>query len=111
MPIICPICEAEFIGPRNKKFCSDRCRSLHNTRLYLERNASFSEQEKIRRQNAKALKSIHTVMGDKPFGADTLQRVGFNFQVTTFAPETFSVAFGSYQLVRLQKDQFVISKT
>ncbi len=112
MPTKCPICKNEFEGRASQKFCSARCRSLYNTRLYVKRNAPLFEQEKIRRKNAAALQAIFKVLGNQPFKQDTLKRVGFDFQVSTFAPVgQFGLAFGGYVLHAIDAEFFAITKT
>jgi hypothetical protein len=84
----CPECGFEIIGRINKKFCSDRCRSVYNNRQNKILNEPVNRINGILKNNRKILSGLY-LTGKTKLPAKKLAGHGFNFDYFThICPDT-----------------------
>ncbi|MBK6363175.1 MAG: hypothetical protein IPN49_01545 [Saprospiraceae bacterium] len=54
----CPECGEKIIGRRDKKFCSDQCRTAHFNKLNCDQNKCMKNINNILRQNRRILQNL-----------------------------------------------------
>jgi predicted nucleic acid-binding Zn ribbon protein len=85
----CLVCEAEMRGRRDKQFCSDYCRAVHNNNLHADKIALIRKINNIIRRNRRILISLN------PRGTTIIHKLqlieaGFAFQYHTNTQTTLS---------------------
>lgn len=78
----CEICGDTFSGRRDKRFCSDQCRSAFNNRLNSDVNNYMRNINNILRKNRRILKELNTGTKTK-IHRDKLLAKGYNFDYLT----------------------------
>ncbi|MDR2009094.1 MAG: hypothetical protein LBQ22_01260 [Bacteroidales bacterium] len=99
MKRICPVCESEFDGRIDKKFCCDQCRNTYNSRLNQD-NTNFSRQvNKILKSNRRILFEIYQ-KNTRKVHKDKLVSAGFNFDYLTniYKTKTGKIYFFCYDM-------------
>jgi hypothetical protein len=82
MKRICPVCNSEFDGRIDKKFCCDQCRNTYNNRLNQD-IANFSRQiNRILKSNRRILFDLYQ-KNMRKIHKDKLISAGFNFDYLT----------------------------
>ena len=79
MKRICPICETEFDGRIDKKFCCDQCRNTYNNKAYQEENAYSRQINGIIRNNRTVLNDLYKKNAGRRISKDKFIAAGFNF--------------------------------
>ncbi len=78
----CEICGEKMTGRRDKRFCSDQCRSAHNNRLNGDVNNYMRNITNILRKNRRILVSLNP-KGKSKVHRDKLLAKGFKFDYLT----------------------------
>ena len=82
MKRICPVCNSEFDGRIDKKFCCDQCRNTYNNQLNQD-TANFTRQiNRTLRNNRKILFELYN-KNNRKVHKDKLIAKGFNFDYLT----------------------------
>lgn len=100
MKRICPVCNIEFDGRIDKKFCCDQCRNTFNNKNYLEA-ANFTRQiNKILKNNRKILFDLYGKNSTRKIQKEKFISSGFNFDYLTniFKTKTGKIYFFCYDL-------------
>jgi hypothetical protein len=58
LTLLCPECGAKIIGRRDKKFCSDQCRTSHFNKIHCDQNNFMRNINNKLRKNRRILKSF-----------------------------------------------------
>lgn len=82
MKRICPICNIEFDGRADKKFCCDQCRNTHNNHLYAEYTNTTRNINRILKNNRRVLFEFFDKGNYKPH-KDKLLSASYNFDYLT----------------------------
>lgn len=78
----CPECGEKIIGRKDKKFCSDQCRTAHFNKMYCDQNKFMKNVNNILRKNRRILQ--HLIMGRSTKVSQTsLLNEGFRFAYFT----------------------------
>ena len=56
---ICPVCESPLKGRSDKKFCSTKCKSIHQYETRQEKEAFYLEVDRRLKTNRKVLKTYN----------------------------------------------------
>jgi predicted nucleic acid-binding Zn ribbon protein len=56
---ICPVCESPLKGRSDKKFCSTKCKSIHQYETRQEKEAFYLEVDRLLKTNRKVLKTYN----------------------------------------------------
>lgn len=78
----CLECGDYLIGRRDKKFCTDNCRSTYNNKLYQESNYLIRSINKSLRKNRRILSKLEQE-GKMKVDRYLLLSMGFSFEFTT----------------------------
>lgn len=80
---VCPICEKEFKGRRNKKFCSTKCKNQYHNEEYRNANQVVIRLNKVLQKNRTILKSLFKVYRSAAIPMSVLEAHGFNMRYHT----------------------------
>ena len=83
----CPQCGAEILGRRDKKFCSDYCRSNAHNELNRDYSNYMRKVNNILRKNRRIL-AKHNPTGKAKVSGSVLMEEGYNFAYFTNIYET-----------------------
>ena len=75
---LCIECGSKIIGRRDKKFCSDQCRTTHYNRLNSDHNTYVRNVNNILRKNRRILATLNPT-GKIRIHQDKLRAEGFDF--------------------------------
>lgn len=78
----CPVCNSEFDGRIDKKFCSDYCRNTYNNRKYQDISNYSRQINRILKQNRKILYDFFSKKHTK-INKEKLLSAGYNFDYLT----------------------------
>jgi hypothetical protein len=110
MKRICPICNSEFNGRVDKKFCCDQCRNTYNNRLNQDSN-NFSRQiNRILKTNRRILFDFYDANTRKT-SKEKLLSAGFNFDYMTniYKTKTGKIYYFCYDLGYISNDDIYFS--
>lgn len=99
MKRVCPVCNSEFDGRIDKKFCCDQCRNTYNNRLNQD-STNFSRQiNRILKNNRRILSELYQ-KNLRKVHKDKLISSGFNFDYLTniYKTKTGKVYYFCYDL-------------
>lgn len=80
---ICPNCENEFEGRRNKKFCSISCKNQYHNEEYRDANKAVFNVNKILSKNRTILRNLYSIYRSAPVSNSILEAHGFNLKFHT----------------------------
>lgn len=82
MKRICPVCNMEFDGRADKKFCCDQCRNSYNNNIYADYANTTRNINRILKNNRRILFEFFDKGNFKPH-KDKLMMAGYNFDYLT----------------------------
>ena len=88
---VCPECNFEIIGRKDKKFCSDQCRNTYNNRLNKDPNKHIRRINRILRKNRRILEGSIS-RGVEEMQHAELRALGFDFLYYTHTKKGKSAA-------------------
>lgn len=106
----CKCCGKEFKGRINRLYCSIRCKSEVGNKRWKNKHAASIEAEKQFRANERALATVFMVLGKTPVNSDTIRKAGYNETVTGIADKDGGRWYGSYGLIKYDKNKFLVIK-
>jgi hypothetical protein len=77
----CPVCDDEFIGRKNKVFCTSACKNRHHNDANAELRAHEREISGLLIKNERVLRELmrdHVTKGAKQVSRETLDLIGFD---------------------------------
>lgn len=79
----CKNCGSKFLGRPDRKFCTSKCKSIHNNAIY--RNDFFSMKNTVNalRHNRTVLEKIGVGIQAKVYKKELLKAEGFDFNFVT----------------------------
>ena len=78
MKKICPVCNQEFEGRSDKKFCCDQCRNTYNNNKYADFSNQTRNINRILKSNRKILSDFFA-KGVTKLNKERLLKAGYNF--------------------------------
>jgi len=82
MKKICPVCNQEFEGRSDKKFCCDQCRNTYNNNKYADFSNQTRNINRILKSNRKVLSDFFA-KGVTKLNKERLLKAGYNFDYLT----------------------------
>ncbi|MDR2836406.1 MAG: hypothetical protein LBV69_09525 [Bacteroidales bacterium] len=111
MKRICPVCNSEFDGRVDKKFCCDQCRNTYNNQLNQEDLNFNREINKILKNNRKILKDLFAKNSNHKISKEKFLSLGYNFDYLTnfFKTKTGNIYYFCYDFGYIFLDENSIS--
>ncbi|MEP7196191.1 MAG: hypothetical protein ABI851_06695 [Saprospiraceae bacterium] len=78
----CLVCGAPIVGRRDKRFCTDSCRSIHHQELKKEDPEIIKKVNNKLKKNRKIMAELNPE-GKKTVSRDSLAGLGFDFKYST----------------------------
>lgn len=110
---LCPQCGEEFVGRRNKIYCSTPCKTVVNNAHYIERNSTARVFADKVRENRNILDALHKLFEKKEIPGNVIKSTKLDYNYCTFLtykgeePSTF---FNDYELRQLGNKNYSIFK-
>jgi hypothetical protein len=112
----CPVCTDEFIGRKNKRFCSTACKNRHHNDANAEQRARERDISGILVKNERILRELmknHITEDAKQVTIETMELIGFNQKgpYTTIQPKDgtrwFKVGLFAYRYLPDKKSYLI----
>lgn len=87
----CLLCNEDFVGRSDKKFCSDQCRNAYNNQHKKDHEQFIMHVNKVLRKNRMILHQLNPV-GKSTIRKEYLLQMGFDFQYFT---HTFTTSYNN----------------
>ena len=111
---ICPVCEARVRGRSDKKFCSSKCKSMHQYENRQQKEAFYIEVDRQLKTNRKVLKGFNK-KGLSTVRKTELRKEGFDPNYFTHYWKNkkgdvylFVYEFGFLDLKKDDKDKYLL---
>ncbi len=110
MKRICPVCDSQFDGRVDKKFCCDQCRNTFNNKLHQDTNNFTRQINRILKNNRRILSEFYE-NNNRKIRKEKLQSSGFNFDYLTniFKTKNGKIYYFCYDLAYIILDDNWIS--
>ena len=106
----CKSCHAPFIGRRDKKFCSAKCRSAFNNEQYRNENRDVLELEKLKKLTRNQVRDVYRIFGETPIPAFLIQKSKINIGYSSGTTRDGSLMFMDFLLCKHAPDYYIIKK-
>jgi hypothetical protein len=111
MQKICPICDNNFEGRRNKIYCSTRCRSEQGNASFNAHHEDEILTEKALRKNVTILTNMYKWFGNYKLPYFALENAGFDKKRNTGMTDDDTFLYHSYGVEIVGTEFFKIFKS